>query len=51
MTDDSILHYMIDDVKRSIGNALLPFTTPSQAASNDNHVTIALKGTSITYFY
>lgn len=47
LTDDSILYYMFDDVKRSIGNALLPFTTPHQAATNDDHITIALKGINI----
>jgi hypothetical protein len=45
LTEESILYYMVDDVQRSIGNALLPFVTPYQAVSNDTRITIALKGT------
>lgn len=35
---------MVDNIQRSIGNALLPFVTPHQAVQNDSRVTIALKG-------
>lgn len=38
---------MVDDVRRSIGNALLPFATPFQAVNNDSRITIALKGTKL----
>lgn len=35
---------MVDNIQRSIGNALLPFITPHQAVQNDSRITIALKG-------
>ena len=45
MNDESILHYHVSDVCRSIGNALLPPVTPHQALSENQEITIALKGT------
>lgn len=44
LKDDSIMYYMVDNIQRSVGNALLPFVTPHQAVQNDSRVTIALKG-------
>lgn len=38
------MYYMVDNIQRSVGNALLPFVTPHQAVQNDSRVTIALKG-------
>lgn len=44
LNDESILHYHVSDVCRSIGNALLPPVTPHQALSENQEITIALKG-------